>query len=127
MEVMKMTRLDCTVTSCLYNKERCCCKDNIEVGGVSGGFRNSAQEAPSGGNHARHSRDTCCVSFRERGEGGVRSSVDIPTKNTDVACRVMECTFNAGCHCQAKHIGIAGGAVCDCDDTECTTFRCKCD
>ena len=26
-----MTRLDCTVNSCLYNKERCCCKDNIEV------------------------------------------------------------------------------------------------
>ena len=34
-----MTRLDCTVTSCLYNKERCCCKDNIEVEG----------------SHARHS------------------------------------------------------------------------
>ena len=44
-----MTRLDCTVTSCLYNKERCCCKDNIEVEG----------------DHARHSRDTCCVSFRD--------------------------------------------------------------
>ena len=64
-----MTRLDCTVTSCLYNKERCCCKDNIEVEG----------------DHARHSRDTCCVSFRER------------------------------------------RAACECRDTECATFRCKCD
>ena len=38
-----MTRLDCTVNSCLYNKERCCCKDNIEV---------ERQDA-------RHSRETC--------------------------------------------------------------------
>ena len=81
-----MTRLDCTVTSCLYNKERCCCKDNIEVTG----------------DHARHSRDTCCISFRE-------------------------CTFNENCHCQAKHISVAGGAACDCRETECATFRCKCE
>ena len=106
-----MTRLDCTVTSCLYNKESCCCKDKIEVG---------AEGA------SRHSRDTCCASFRERGEG-VRSSVDIPTKNTDVACQAVECTFNENCHCQAKHIGIAGGAACDCRETECATFRCKCE
>ena len=37
-----MTRLDCTVNSCLYNKERGCCKDNIEVEGQD----------------ARHSRET---------------------------------------------------------------------
>lgn len=120
-----MTRLDCTVTSCLFNKERCCCKDNIEVeGSGSGGALNSAKDMAA---HARHSRDTCCASFRERGGDGVRSSVDIPAKNTDVACQVIECTFNENCHCQAKHIGIAGGAACDCRDTECTTFRCKCE
>lgn len=48
-----MTKLDCTVSSCLYNKERCCCKDNIEVSGQN----------------ARHSRETCCRSFRERDAG----------------------------------------------------------
>ena len=106
-----MTRLDCTVTSCLYNKERCCCTDNIEVTG----------------DHARHSRDTCCISFRERTADGVRSSVDIPTKNTDVICQAVECTFNENCHCQAKHISVAGGAACDCRETECATFRCKCE
>ena len=105
-----MTRLDCTVTSCLYNKERSCWKDNM-VAGAEGG--------------SRHSRDTCCASVRERGEG-VRSSIDIPTKNTDVACQAVECTSNENCHGQAKHIGIAGGAACDCRETECATFRCKC-
>ena len=105
-----MTKLDCTVTGCLYNKEKCCCKDNIEVVG----------------DHAKHSRDTFCNSYRERSEQ-VRSSVDYPTKDTNVACQAVECTFNEGCHCQAKHIGIAGGDACDCRETECATFRCKCE
>ena len=69
-----MTRLDCTVGSCLYNKEQCCCKDNIEV-----------------------------------------------------VCKACDCTFNEDCRCTAKHIGIAGGAACDCKDTECATFRCRCE
>lgn len=105
-----MTRLDCTVTGCLYNKEKSCCKDNIEVIG----------------DRAKHSRDTFCSSFRERGEH-VRSSVDYPTKDTEVACQAVECTFNESCRCQAKHIGIAGGNACDCQETECATFRCKCE
>lgn len=105
-----MTKLDCTVSSCLYNQERCCCKDNIEVDGRD----------------ARHSRETCCSSFRERNEG-VLSAVEIPTKNTEVVCRACDCTFNEDCRCHAKHIGIAGGAACECKDTECATFRCKCE
>lgn len=105
-----MTKLDCTVTGCLYNQERCCCRDEIQVEG----------------DHARHSRDTCCRSFRERGEGA-KSLADYPTKETKVACMALECTFNEDCRCQAKHIGIAGGAAYDCKGTECTAFRCKCE
>lgn len=106
-----MTKLDCRVSSCLYNKERCCCKDNIEVSGQN----------------ARHSRETCCRSFRERDAGQALSAVDIPTKNTEVACGACDCTFNEDCRCTAKHIGIAGGAACECGETECATFRCKCE
>ena len=105
-----MTKLDCTVTGCLYNKEKCCCKDNIQVEG----------------DHAKHSRDTCCSSFRECRDG-MKSSVDYPTKETRVSCMARECTFNEDCSCQAKHIGISGGAACDCRETECTAFRCKCE
>ena len=28
-----MTRLDCSVVNCTYNKDNSCCKDNIHVGG----------------------------------------------------------------------------------------------
>ena len=28
-----MTRLDCSVVNCTYNKDDSCCKDNIHVGG----------------------------------------------------------------------------------------------
>ncbi len=105
-----MTKLDCTVQNCLYNKENCCCKDNIQVEG----------------NHARHSHDTCCTSFRE-GKHYAVNSVDIPTKDTNVLCQATECTFNSNCHCEAKHIGISGKNACDCRETECATFRCKCE
>lgn len=108
---MNMTRLDCTVTSCMYNKEKSCCKDNIQVEG----------------NNAKHSKDTCCSSFRERGEGNYQSSVDYPTKETSVSCKAEECTFNENSVCHAKHIGIAGGSACECKETECATFRCKCE
>ena len=77
----------------MYNKEKSCCKDNIQVEG----------------NNAKHSKDTCCSSFRERGEGNYQSSVDYPTKETRVSCKAEECTFNEDCMCHAKHIGIAGG------------------
>lgn len=106
-----MTRLDCTVDSCLFNCERCCCKDNIQVEG----------------DKARHSRDTCCVSFRERRGDMTLSGANVPTKNTDVTCLAEECTFNKNCHCQARHIGIAGGSAITCRDTECASFRCKCE
>lgn len=47
-----MTNLDCAVTNCLYNSEKCCCKGDIKVQG-------QAAESIS---------ETCCGSFVERKE-----------------------------------------------------------
>ena len=44
-----MTRLECTVTSCVHNSEKCCCKQGILVEGAN----------------ARECCDTCCGSFEE--------------------------------------------------------------
>ena len=46
-----MTLLDCAVTGCAYNEDRCCCKGNIKVEG----------------SEAVHQNETCCGSFVERG------------------------------------------------------------
>ena len=48
-----MTRLECTVASCVHNSEKCCCKQGILVEGVN----------------ARESCDTCCGSFEENRGG----------------------------------------------------------
>lgn len=104
-----MTNLDCTVTGCMYNKEKSCCKDNIQVEG----------------NEARKSDETCCGSYRELRAGGPQSSVDYPTKQTAVSCRAAECTFNDSCCCHANHISIAGGKACECEQTECSSFQCR--
>lgn len=106
-----MVNLDCTVTSCMFNKDKSCCKDNILVDGQN----------------AKHSRDTSCQSFRERKADSVTSAVDYPAKNTAIACEAVGCTFNEKCKCHATHITVAGAAACSCQDTECSSFRCKCE
>ena len=45
-----MTQLDCSVTSCLYNQDHYCAKEDITVGG----------------SNAKKASDTCCESFKER-------------------------------------------------------------
>ena len=47
-----MTKLECSVTNCLHNTDNCCCKHAIVVDGCD----------------AKEAYETCCGSFRERGE-----------------------------------------------------------
>lgn len=49
-EVIIMAELKCGVENCSYNKEKCCCKGDIMVGGK----------------HADCCNDTCCESFAQK-------------------------------------------------------------
>ncbi len=102
-----MTYLDCSVTGCVYNDDRCCCKGDIRVEGED----------------AKTTEDTCCGSFRERGESTEDSEKRI-SKEIDVDCEACNCGFNEDKKCSADHIGIAGGDACSCRETECSSFRC---
>lgn len=103
-----MTLLDCSVTSCAYNEDRCCCKGDIKVDGKD----------------AVHNDETCCGSFKERrGEAG-RNAEGRISKMIDVACEACKCKFNEDEKCSADHIGIAGGDACSCGETECASFCC---
>ena len=79
-----MTRLDCSVVNCAYNKEDSCCKDNIHVGGKN----------------AKVTDETCCESFREKKDGMTNSNA-IPSKPTEVACEAECCCYNHSYKCAA--------------------------
>ena len=102
-----MTFLDCSVTGCVYNEDRCCCKGEIKVEGSD----------------AKRNDETCCASFRERRSGAARNADKRISKVIEVNCEACGCVFNEGRKCCAEHIGIAGGNACDCQETECASFR----
>ena len=105
-----MTCLDCTVTGCVYNADRCCCKGSIEVEG----------------SEALQEDETCCGSFKERKEGCGCNHADQDAKEIDVSCQATKCVFNQNLKCAADHIGIAGGNASVCAETKCASFSCNC-
>ena len=104
-----MTKLECSVTNCFYNDDKCCCKGDIIIEGRG----------------AHNAGDTCCSSFRERKGDMARNAVSAPKKNIEVDCKACNCVHNKDCKCDAEKIGIAGGGACQCAETECMTFCCK--
>lgn len=103
-----MTYLDCSVTGCVYNEDKCCCKGDIKVEG----------------REAEKTNETCCGSFKERGENQSTDVAKRISKEIDVACEACKCVFNEDKKCSADHIGIAGGNACTCGETECASFCC---
>lgn len=103
-----MTFLDCSVTGCVYNADRCCCKGDIRVEG----------------DRAKSNRDTCCGSFKERTAENASNVAKRISKFSEVECDACNCVFNEAHKCEAEHIGIAGGDACECRETECASFCC---
>lgn len=101
-----MPLLVCSAKNCAYNEDMYCSKGEILVGG---------DEAQSSG-------ETCCTSFRERGEGAT-NSVGTPSQEIEIECEACNCKYNDQCVCHADKVGIAGSSACDCEDTCCGTFR----
>ena len=66
-----MTKLDCTVTTCIHNAEKCCCKSGILVEGAQ----------------AKNCCDTCCGSFE------VECDVANCLYNDDHQCRAERITI----------------------------------
>ena len=104
-----MTKLDCAVTGCAYNDEKCCCKGDITVEG----------------RNAEESHGTCCGSFKEAGENRAKNVACHPSKSIEVDCEAEHCIYNEKCKCTAEHIGIAGGNACTCGETACSSFSAK--
>jgi hypothetical protein len=104
-----MTELQCRVENCTYNKETCCCKGDITVGGRD----------------ADRDNDTCCASFAQRREGmdSFTNSVAQPSKHISVGCEAEKCVYNKGYRCEADHVDIKGGSATGAHGTACATFQ----
>ncbi|SHH91297.1 protein of unknown function [Clostridium collagenovorans DSM 3089] len=101
-----MPQLSCCVDSCTHNKENCCCKNTIKVGGKKA-------EKPS---------STCCESFHEQ-DGSFTNSIETPNAALDVKCDATNCIHNCNCSCAADSIDVSGVSACSCDQTQCSSFQ----
>ena len=81
-----MTELKCSVRSCSFQKDDCCCRGNITVEGA----------------HANRNSETSCGSFEEKKNCGCANSTGKPPKMSDVTCEAVNCKFNEGRKCHAK-------------------------
>lgn len=101
-----MTRLDCTVTTCIHNSDERCCKQAIIVDG----------------SEAKDTYDTCCGSFDENREGSFKNVFKTPESRLEIDCEATNCVYNRERHCEAERIGIIGDGASDASHTECATF-----
>lgn len=104
-----MPLLNCTAVNCIYNKEELCSKGDILVDGES----------------AEHSSDTCCHSFKEAADGSMSNSTGSGSASIYVDCKACECSYNKEEKCHANAIDIEGSNACECEQTQCGTFRYK--
>lgn len=102
-----MAQLDCVVKNCCYNKDECCCKGDIMVGGK----------------HATKDEDTCCESFREQSKDSVSNAFTHACKTISIDCEAAKCVYNSNYKCIAPHVDIKGCGACDCQETVCATFK----
>ena len=104
--IMEKTYLDCYVTSCVYNGNRCCSKGDIVVGGQG----------------ANVNLETLCDSFKERSGEQMTNAANSLTKDIAIICEATNCRFNENKNCMAEHISIAGGNASSSEETECASF-----
>ena len=83
-----MPALSCSAMTCVYNQNELCSKGDIRVGGSG----------------AKSSMETCCESFKERGEGTMSNSTGCGCTKIGVDCKAQNCTFNDNCKCEAGDI-----------------------
>lgn len=105
-----MPALNCSATTCVYNKQELCSKGDVKIGGPN----------------AHQAGETCCESFQERMKDSMNNSMasGCGCENVSIDCAAKNCQFNDSCKCTAGGIQISGSQACCCDDTRCSSFQC---
>lgn len=102
-----MADLSCEVMNCSYNKEKCCCKGDIMVGGK----------------HATNKDATTCESFVLRKGDSYTSAIDHPTRMISIDCEAIKCSYNSNYRCTASKVNIQGKVTNTSQGTLCATFK----
>ncbi len=105
-----MTKLNCNVKNCYFNKELKCCLDGIKVGGEAA----TVEEA------------TFCGSFKERLDRHSAKACHCdgsPEKSLHVGCNAVKCVFNDNKDCHATKITIQGNGAKHESQTLCASFK----
>ena len=102
-----MTKLECSVENCVHNADQCCCRGSILVDGHG----------------ARDAEGTCCASFEENRGGVFKNLLKTPESRLEVDCDAVNCAYNEDCCCTASGISIRGNGACDCENTQCATYK----
>lgn len=106
-----MTILKCSATTCAYNEDMLCSRGEIDMMGES----------------AYSAEETCCGSFREKGQGTMNSAKNgCGCETIQIDCKACGCTYNDKCKCTAASINVDGNDARTCDETKCSTFQCEC-
>lgn len=102
-----MAELKCGVETCCYNRQNCCSKGDIMVGGK----------------HAVRSDDTCCESFADHKRDSFRNATEHPSMTIGIDCEADKCIYNSNYKCVAGHVDIKGNRANTSKETACATFR----
>lgn len=109
-----MTQLKCDVIHCMSNRDNCCCRPDIQIGGSD----------------ATQQQQTCCESFQctHGSASNMSDAQDYSHVNASmpVHCEATNCVYNSHCECDAKAIQVSGQAAEQMDQTLCATFECGC-
>lgn len=105
-----MTQLNCSVIHCMSNRDGCCCRPEIQVGGAN----------------ATELQQTCCESFRSTREGATNAmDYSHVNKTMPIRCEATNCIYNKDYRCDAKKIQVSGQSAEKMDQTCCETFECE--
>jgi hypothetical protein len=101
-----MSKVNCTVTNCFYNKTNGCTASAINVDGEK----------------ASESRFTNCATFIEQ-KPGIVSSAGKPQQNSQISCVASNCMYNKNQRCNSDDILVNGKNAKGPVETCCSTFK----
>ena len=104
-----MTQLKCDAIHCISNRDGCCCRPDIQVGGAN----------------ATQQQETCCESFRYVENSSNAVDYSHVNETMPIRCEATNCVYNQNRQCVADAIRVGGHSAQKMEQTDCETFRCE--
>lgn len=104
-----MPKIRCSVDTCSYNQNQCCCASVVNIGGKS----------------AQANECTCCGSFLNKlGYSNLAQYTDIRGDLDAILCKVDTCIYHQGEHCTLDEIQIGSNKEAQIyTETDCLSFK----